>query len=143
MLALSQHAVTYRRPLGTSLVQFGAGAIAVLPLALWVEVPTLGAIAQATPEILTLGLFSTALAFGLQTWAQRFVPATTAAVLVSTESLFGAAGSYLWLGEQTALPGLAGAGLILVAITLVAIGDQTEPAAFNSPHGLSRRPADP
>lgn len=127
MVALSQHAVVYRRPLGTTLVQFAASAVVVLPLAIWVELPTMGAIARATPELLTLGLFSTALAFGLQTWAQRFVPASIAAVLVSTESLFGAAGAYLLLGEQTAFLGLVGAALILTAIAFVAIGDRTEP----------------
>jgi drug/metabolite transporter (DMT)-like permease len=127
MVALSQHAVVYRRPLGTTLLQFCTGAAAVLPLALWDEAPSLGLIVQAAPELLTLGLFSTALAFGLQTWAQRYVPAATAAVLVSTESMFGAAGAYLLLGEQTAVLGLAGAAVILSAIAIVAFGDRISP----------------
>lgn len=129
MVALGHHAVTYRRPLGTTFVQFAISAVLVLPLALWIDAPDLRAIGQAGPELFMLGVFSTALAFGLQTWAQRFVSASTAAVLVSAESLFGALGAYLLLGEQTGFLGLIGAALILTAITFVAMGDRTAPTA--------------
>lgn len=129
MVALGQHAMTHGRPLGTALVQFAVSAVLVLPVAVWAEAPDLGAARQAWPELLMLGVVSTALAFGLMTWAQRFVAASTAAILVSAESLFGAAGAYLWLGERTPNIGMAGAALILLAIVLVALGGRVAPPA--------------
>ena len=137
MVALGQHAAAYGRPLGSAMVQFVVGAVLVLPFAVVVEAPSLGAVRLALPELILLGVVSTALAFGLQTWAQRFVAASTASILVSAESLFGAAGAYLLLNEQTPLRGLTGAGLILLAIVLVALGDKALPPHRPVDHGAT------
>lgn len=128
MVALGEHSVRHGRPLGTTFVQFATSAALVLPVAVWTDAPSIHAIGRALPELVFLGVISTALAFGLQTWAQRFVAASTAAVLVSAESLFGAVGAHLLLGEQTPVLGLAGAALILVAISFVAMADKAGPA---------------
>jgi drug/metabolite transporter (DMT)-like permease len=142
MVALGQHAVAHGRPLGSALVQFAVSAVLVLPLGIAVEAPSISAIRLALPELIMLGVISTALAFGLQTWAQRFVAASTAAILVSAESLFGAAGAYLLLNEQTPTRGLTGAGLILIAIVLVALGDRAPPSR-TVPRQLESVPSEP
>ena len=98
-------------PAGGAALQFVVGTALVLPLGIGFEAPSLGAVRLALPVLILLGVVSTALAFGLQTWAQRFV----------------AAGAYLLLNEQTPLRGLTGAGLILMAIVLVVQGDKTLP----------------
>lgn len=127
MLALGQHAAAHDRPLATALVQFGAASLVILPLGLWQDAPSLPDLTAALPELLMLGLVSTALAFGLMTWAQRYVAASTAAILTSAESLFGAAGAFLLLAERPAPSAVAGAGLILLGIILVALADHSPP----------------
>lgn len=94
----------------------------LLPLALAAESTTLADMRAALPELLMLGVFSTAVAFAIQIHAQRFVSASTAAILVSAKGLFGAAGALPILGEITPLTGFVGAALILGAIVLVALG---------------------
>ena len=58
-------------------------------------------------------------AFLLQIWAQTIVGATTAAVVVASESAFGVAVAWLVLGERLHLLGLIGGAMILVAIVIV------------------------
>ena len=127
MVALGRHAVRYGRPLGTTFVQFAVSAVLVLPLALWTNIPDPVAVVRAAPELFILGVVSTALAFGLMTWAQRYVAAPTAAIIVSAEGVFGALGARMLLGEQTSVLGLFGAALILCAIALAAFGDRGHP----------------
>ncbi len=120
MVALGRHAVRHGRPFATSLVQFALTTVIAAPLAMWVEAPTTTGVWAALPELLMLGIFSTAAAFVLQTHAQKYLTASTAAVLVSAESLFGAAGAFILLGERTPITGLAGGALITIAILLAA-----------------------
>ena len=119
MVALSAHAARHHRPFGTCLVQFLVTAFVLSPVMLRMQ-PTLGSVRAALPELLILGLFSTAAAFLLQTWGQRYVAAPVAAVLVSAESIFGAFAAWLLLNEQTPASGLTGAALILIAIAIAA-----------------------
>lgn len=128
MVAMGRHAGRYGRPLGTTFVQFAASAMLLLPLALWTKVPQIADLGRAAPELFLLGVISTALAFGLMIWAQRYVAAPTAAIIVSAEGIFGALGARLVLGEQTPALGLLGAGLIMCAIAMVALGDRVRPA---------------
>jgi drug/metabolite transporter (DMT)-like permease len=123
MVALGRHVMTHGRPLALAALQFGVAAALLLPMALATEAATAAALRAALPELLFLGIFSTAAAFGLQAYAQRFVPAAPAAILVSAESLFGAAGAVLILGEAPSALAWTGAGLIFGAIVLVAAGD--------------------
>jgi drug/metabolite transporter (DMT)-like permease len=123
MVALGRHAMAHGRPLATAALQFGVAAAVLLPLALVTEPVTLAAVRAALPELLLLGVFSTAAAFGLQTFAQRYVAPATAAILVSAESLFGAAGAVMILGEAPPPVAWTGAVVIMAAILLVAAGD--------------------
>jgi drug/metabolite transporter (DMT)-like permease len=69
-------------------------------------------------SVLFLGVFSTCLCYLLQTSAQRFVPSSTAAILLSMESLFGAVFSVL-AGYDALSPRLAlGGALVLVSVAL-------------------------
>ncbi len=128
MVALGRHAVRFGRPFGTTFVQFAVSAVVVLPVALWYKVPELGALRQAAPALVLLGVVSTALAFGMMIWAQRYVAAPTAAILVSAEGVFGAVLARFLLNEQASALAVLGAGLIMLAIAMVALVDRSHPA---------------
>ncbi|HEY6390294.1 MAG TPA: DMT family transporter [Bryobacteraceae bacterium] len=65
------------------------------------------------------GLLATALAFGVQTWAQRYSSPTRTALIFSLEPVFAWATSYLVAGEVLSRRGIVGAILILAGILLV------------------------
>ena len=64
-------------------------------------------------------LLATALAFAVQTWAQRWSSPTRTALIFSTEPVFAWVTSYVIAGEVLSRRGMAGAGLILAGILLV------------------------
>ncbi|MBN2222052.1 MAG: DMT family transporter [Vallitaleaceae bacterium] len=68
--------------------------------------------------ILYLGIFSTMLAFVLQTVGQRFAHATKAAILLSAESLFGAFFGVVLFHDAMSPRMLLGAGVIFLGILL-------------------------
>lgn len=74
--------------------------------------------ATSTTSLLYLGVFSTTLAFLLQTVAQKHVSETKAAILLSMESLWGMIFSIIMLSEIVTAQMLIGAALILLAILL-------------------------
>lgn len=69
-------------------------------------------------SLLYLGIFSTAIAFLLQTTAQKFISETKAAIILSTESFWGMVFSIAILGEIMTPKMMIGAILILVAILI-------------------------
>ena len=107
----------------TATTQFALTAVLLLPVGVLRGLSPAAAWA-AGPELLVLGVFSTALAFGIQTVAQRFTSAGHAAVVVSAESVFGATAAAVVLGERVTPAGAAGGLLVLAAIALVALGRQ-------------------
>lgn len=76
----------------------------------------------ATPEslapVLYLGVFSTTLAYLLQTSAQKYMSETKAAIILSTESFFGMIFSIIILHEIVTNQMVIGAVLILIAIII-------------------------
>jgi drug/metabolite transporter (DMT)-like permease len=120
MVLLGQHLQRFARPVLICAFQFGASGIGLLALALVNAQPELPQLAAALPDLVYLGVISTGLAFLLQARAQQHVSASSAAVIASAESLFGAAGAYLLLGERTSATGFVGAGLILCGIGMAA-----------------------
>lgn len=68
------------------------------------------------------GLLATALAFGLQTAAQRFTTATHTALIFATEPVFAAFASFLLIGERLTPAQLAGCALILAGMLLAELG---------------------
>lgn len=63
-----------------------------------------------------LGLFSTTLAFLLQTVSQKYTTGTKAAILLSTESVFGTIFSVILLNESLTLKSIIGCVIIFTAI---------------------------
>ncbi len=77
------------------------------------------AIWRAAPDILYVGILSSALTFTLLAVALRATRPAEAAVILSTESLFAAFGAYLLLGERLTALGWVGAAAIFAATLLV------------------------
>lgn len=94
------------------------GTLAGLAAGRWEEVEV-GAILQAAPDILYVGVLSSALTFTLLAVALRATRPSEAAVILSTEALFAAFGAYVLLGERLSLTGWLGAAAIFTATLLV------------------------
>jgi drug/metabolite transporter (DMT)-like permease len=79
------------------------------------------------------GVLSVGVAYTLQVVAQRDALATHAALIMSTEAVFGALGGALLLGENMGLRGYAGAALMLAGIVISQIGAAPRPAGTPAP----------
>lgn len=113
---LGRHMQAHARPFTTMAAQCLGAAALTLPLGLLHGNLSPAAVLDAWPQLVSLGVFSTAVAFGIQTIAQRFTPASHAGVIVSAESVFGALGATLFLGEWISPMGALGAAMMLGAI---------------------------
>ena len=107
------------RPLALSACQFAVCAILCLVIGLFVEPIDLAAISAASREILYVGLISSGLAFVLQVIGQRYTTAPQAAILLSSEALFGALLGALVLGEKLPPLGYVGCAVLFAAMLLV------------------------
>jgi drug/metabolite transporter (DMT)-like permease len=113
------HATRYARPVTFTAIQFAVVGVLGFIGALLLEPISWAAILAAWREIAYVGLLSSALTFTLLAIAMKYTPATEAAVIVSSETLFAALAAYLMLGERLSLVAWCGAGLILGAVLLV------------------------
>ncbi len=86
--------------------------------------------------VLYLGLFSTCLAFFMQTSAQKNTSSTKAAVILSTEALFGSVFSVILGFEKLTINMVAGGVLLLVAVLLT----ELKPAKKSTAPRESERP---
>jgi len=68
--------------------------------------------------LLVTAVLATAVAFAVQSWAQRFLPATHTALILATEPVFAWLTSFLFLGERLGRRSATGALLILLGIAL-------------------------
>ena len=137
MVALGQHAARFNSPAATTCLHCITAAVFAAIIVATIAPHQPGTIAGAMAELLYLGVFSSALAFGLTAAAQAHLSASTAAVLVAAESLFGAAGAIVVLGEQPSITVCAGATLIGMAILIAARSPAR--AAERPPEFYSRR----
>lgn len=122
MVDLGRHMHIFGHPVRTACTQFLVTAAIALPIGALGGTLTIGSAFAAGPELLLLGVGSTALAFGFQTIAQRYTPASHAAVIVSAEGVFGAVAAALLLGERITMLGLLGAVSMCAAIVYLAFG---------------------
>lgn len=103
-------------PVVLTLVQMAVAALlAVVPLLFQKEVhlPQNG---EALFSLFYLGIFSTTVAYLLQTTAQKFTTETKTAIILSTEAFFGMTLSVLILSEPLTLRMILGGVLIFAAI---------------------------
>jgi drug/metabolite transporter (DMT)-like permease len=125
---LARHMQVHGRPFTAAAAQFLGGAVLALPLGTLNGNLSVANVSAAAPELVILGVFSTAIAFGIQIAALRFTSASHAAVMVSAESVFGALGGAMLLGERYSASGVLGGALILGAILSVAMSNRTPQA---------------
>ena len=109
--------VSHEHDLGAlTLVQLATTAVVCGAIALIVERPGLPESSSVWIALLVTGVLASAVAFAVQTTAQRYIPPARTAVILITEPAFG--GLFGWLaGETLGVSGLAGAALILAGMT--------------------------
>lgn len=101
-----------------SMVQFATCTVLNTILALLFEGISFPAIGAAILPLLFLGIGSSGCAYTLQILGQRHCPPAPAAILMSTESLFGALGAALLLGEVLSPREYVGCGIVFLAVIL-------------------------
>jgi prepilin-type N-terminal cleavage/methylation domain-containing protein len=119
-------------PLGFTLVEMLA-ACAVLSLAAapTLEVPRGWTVWSA---LLVTGVFASALAFLVQTWAQRRTSATRTALVFTLEPVWAAVFGFWLAGDRLGVLGWAGCAVIMAGLVAA------EPAAAGVLARLVRRP---
>ncbi len=101
-----------------SMVQFAtAGVLGILPMLLLEQV-SLAAVLAGLPGLLYLGICSSGIAFTLQVLGQARVEPTVASIIMSLESVFGAIGGALLLGEVMNAAEIVGCAVVFGAILL-------------------------
>ena len=88
-------------------------------LSLSAERPVANWSAGVVVAILITGLFATALAFALQTWAQQYTTPTRTALIFALEPVFALAAAVALGGEALTIYSVAGGTMILAGILLV------------------------
>ncbi len=85
------------------------------------ESPSCSQIFACLPSILFAGILGIGVCYALQVTAQKYTNPTVAALLMSLESVFGAIGGILFLGESFHLREIIGIGFIVTAIIITQI----------------------
>ena len=107
-----------------SCIQFGVVGILNLPLMFLFENPTPTVLFAHAGELLYLGLMSSGVAYTLQIIGQKDTNPTTASLLMSLESVFGALAGWLIAGHALSGYEIAGCVLMFAAIVLAAAGER-------------------
>jgi drug/metabolite transporter (DMT)-like permease len=102
-----------------TVVQIATAAVLSAGTFWWAEPVHVQWSAGLWSALLITGLLATALAFGVQTWAQRFSSPTRTALIFSMEPLFAWATSYVVAGEVLSKRAAFGGILILAGILMV------------------------
>ena len=114
-----------------SAVQFATATLVNLALALIFErSQDLGAIAEGIFPILYLGICSSGVAYTLQIVGQRGTSPTAASIILSLESVFGALGGAVLLGEKMSIREYIGCGIMLVTTIISQIDFHTTKTHF-------------
>jgi drug/metabolite transporter (DMT)-like permease len=102
-----------------TVAQIATGALLGAATFWWVEPVQLHWSVNVWVALAVTSLLATALAFLIQTWAQRWSSPTRTVLIFSLEPVFAWLTSYLVAGEVLSHRGMAGAALILAAILVV------------------------
>ncbi|HYE09708.1 MAG TPA: DMT family transporter [Patescibacteria group bacterium] len=116
-----------------SCIQFATCSLLSLITALAFEQITLSGISSAFIPILYGGLLSVGVAYTLQVVAQKDAKPSHAAIILSMESVFGAIGGALLLGETMSTRGYIGCALILggILISQIKFSSNTQKSSPN------------
>ncbi len=105
-------------PLLLAMIQFlTCSILSLVATFLFETVETSGLVKAAVP-ILYGGILSVGIAYTLQVVAQKKVPSSHAAIILSLETVFAAAGGWIVLGETIPVRGLIGCALMLTGIII-------------------------
>ncbi|WP_166415746.1 DMT family transporter [Cochlodiniinecator piscidefendens] len=99
-------------------LQFATVSVLSAPLAFYYEGFNIDGIDGAITGLLFAGIAATGIAITFQVLAQAWVPSVQAAMIMSMETVFGAIGGWLLLGEVLTQRMLVGAGLMLCGIII-------------------------
>jgi drug/metabolite transporter (DMT)-like permease len=111
-----------------SVAQVGAAAVSALLLLPVAEMPHIAWQPAVVWAILISGLLSTALAFTIQAWAQRYTTSTRTALIYALEPVVAWVTSFLVAGEGLAGHAAVGAALFLAGVMLVEVKRQDSTA---------------
>jgi drug/metabolite transporter (DMT)-like permease len=106
-------------PLVVATTQFLVAGLLGLCAGIFLETPDFAQVRSAVWGIMYIGIFSVGAAFTLQVVGQRFTPASDAAIILSSETVFAALGGMIFLGEHLSWYRLSGGMLILTAILAI------------------------
>jgi drug/metabolite transporter (DMT)-like permease len=126
--------------LGRATQRFPFEQIAVLQIAVagvltavsapFLEQPHFAATPVVIACVLVTGIFATAVAFAIQSWAQQFTPESHTALIFTLEPVFAWLTSFILLGERLGLRAGGGALLILAGVlTSELLGQVRRPEA--------------
>jgi len=102
-----------------SFIQVITAALLSISLFWWVESPRVLWSPKLLLVVLITGVFATALAFTVQSWAQRYTTSTRTALIYMLEPVVAWITSYWLVGEGLSKRATAGAALILGGVLLV------------------------
>ncbi len=113
-------------PIKFASLQFAVCSFLNLIVSFITETTTLQSIFDAAIPILYAGLMSTGIAYTLQVVAQRKVPPSHAAVILSLEAVFAVLGGWLLLSETLSFRGSLGCVLMLVGMVVSQVSKERE-----------------
>jgi drug/metabolite transporter (DMT)-like permease len=102
-----------------TVAQIATGALVGAATFWWVEPVRIAWSGNVWVALAVTSLLATALAFTIQTWAQRWTSPTRTALIFAAEPVFAWITSYLLLGEVLSRRAVLGAALILGGILMV------------------------
>jgi len=109
------------RPFFLSFAQYAVVAVIAGIVGIGTEPLNWTAVRHALPAIAYAGVLSGGVGYTLQIVAQRYTPATEAALIMSLESVFAAIAAAILLGERLTLLAGLGCGLVLAGVVMVEI----------------------
>lgn len=124
MLRVDYHAGAVSSPIGFTIVQLYTSGFVALGLAfvkggsVFTQAPTLPVILG----LLYLTLLNTSVAYGIQNFSQQYARPSKTALIISTESLFGALAAYFIVGESFTLQKVIGCSLVFLGIMVAQFG---------------------
>lgn len=101
-----------------AILQIGFAAVFMAVSMPLLEHPWIHWSTRVIVALLVTAVLATAVAFAVQSWAQRYLPATHTALIMALEPVFAWLTSFLVLGERLGRRGAGGALLILAGIAL-------------------------